>query len=106
MLDLVFVFIPNRYLYQAGDVKKPWRPSWKDLPPLVHPRHPETAPRWLGTYAREEKLMSWKEAIRKLSSLPADIFGFKDRGHQPAVSDQPRHGNERKDANTQRGLKV
>jgi N-acyl-D-amino-acid deacylase len=29
---------------------------------------------------REEKLLSWEEAIRKLTSLPADILGIKDRG--------------------------
>jgi N-acyl-D-amino-acid deacylase len=54
--------------------------EWKDLPPLVHPRHLGTAPRLLGTYVREEKLLSWEEALRKLSSLPAEILGIKDRG--------------------------
>jgi N-acyl-D-amino-acid deacylase len=54
--------------------------EWKDLPPLVHPRHLGTAPRFLGTYVREEKLLSWEEAIRKLTSLPADILGIQDRG--------------------------
>jgi N-acyl-D-aspartate/D-glutamate deacylase len=54
--------------------------DWEDLPPLVHPRHLGTAPRWLGTYVREEKLMSWEEAIRKLSGLPAEILGLSFRG--------------------------
>jgi N-acyl-D-amino-acid deacylase len=54
--------------------------EWKDLPPLVHPRHLGTAPRFLGTYVRDEKLLSWEEAIRKLSSLPAEILGIEDRG--------------------------
>ncbi|MGH9321886.1 MAG: N-acyl-D-amino-acid deacylase family protein [Vicinamibacteria bacterium] len=54
--------------------------EWKDLPPLVHPRHLGTAPRLLGTYVREEKLLSWEEAIRKLSALPAEILGLDDRG--------------------------
>jgi len=54
--------------------------DWPDLPPLVHPRHLGTAPRLLGTYVREEKLLSWEEAIRKLTSLPAEILGIKDRG--------------------------
>ncbi|MGH9335518.1 MAG: amidohydrolase family protein, partial [Vicinamibacteria bacterium] len=39
-----------------------------------------TAPRLLGTYVREEKLLSWEEAIRKLSALPAEILGLDDRG--------------------------
>jgi N-acyl-D-amino-acid deacylase len=54
--------------------------DWEDLPPLVHPRHLGTAPRWLGTYVRDEGLMTWEEAIRKLSSLPAEILGLSDRG--------------------------
>jgi len=54
--------------------------DWEDLPPLVHPRHLGTVPRWLGTYVRDEGLMSWEEAIRKLAGLPAEILGLSDRG--------------------------
>ena len=54
--------------------------EWEDLPPLVHPRHLGTVPRWLGTYVRDEKLMTWEEAIRKLAGLPAEILGIEDRG--------------------------
>ena len=54
--------------------------EWEDLPPLVHPRHLGTVPRWLGTYVRDEELMSWQEAIRKLAGLPAEILGIEDRG--------------------------
>jgi N-acyl-D-amino-acid deacylase len=54
--------------------------EWDDLDPLVHPRHLGTAPRWLGTYVREEKLMTWEEAIRRLAALPAEILGIEDRG--------------------------
>jgi N-acyl-D-amino-acid deacylase len=52
----------------------------ENLPPLVHPRHIGTVPRLLGTYVRDEGLLSWEEAIRKLTSLPADILGLEDRG--------------------------
>lgn len=51
-----------------------------NLPPLVHPRHLGTLPRLLGTYVREEGLLSWEEAIRKLSGLPAQILGLEKRG--------------------------
>ncbi|MGI9262720.1 MAG: amidohydrolase family protein, partial [Woeseiaceae bacterium] len=51
-----------------------------NLPPLVHPRHIGTVPRLLGTYVRDEGLLTWEEAIRKLTSLPADILGLDDRG--------------------------
>jgi N-acyl-D-amino-acid deacylase len=52
----------------------------ENLPPLVHPRHIGTIPRLLGTYVREQGLLTWEEAIRKLTSLPADIIGLDDRG--------------------------
>ena len=52
----------------------------ENLPPLVHPRHIGTVPRLLGTYVRDEGLLTWEEAIRKLSSLPAEILGLDDRG--------------------------
>ena len=52
----------------------------ENLPPLIHPRHLGTVPRLLGTYVRDEKLLSWEEAIRKLSGLPAEVLSLKDRG--------------------------
>jgi len=51
-----------------------------NLPPLVHPRHIGTIPRFLGTYVREQGLLTWPEAIRKLTTLPADVLGIEDRG--------------------------
>ena len=52
----------------------------ENLPPLVHPRHIGTVPRLLGTYIREQQLLTWEEAIRKLTSLPAEILGLENRG--------------------------
>lgn len=51
-----------------------------NLPPLVHPRHIGTIPRFLGNYVRDQNLLTWEEAIRKLTSLPAEILGLDDRG--------------------------
>jgi len=45
-----------------------------------HPRLWGTFPRVLGRYAREEKLFSLSEAVRKMTSLPAKRFGLSDRG--------------------------
>jgi N-acyl-D-amino-acid deacylase len=45
-----------------------------------HPRAYGTYPRILGKYVREEKIFPLEEAIRKMTSLPAQKFGLKDRG--------------------------
>jgi N-acyl-D-aspartate/D-glutamate deacylase len=45
-----------------------------------HPRSAGTFPRVLGHYVRDLKLLSLEEAVRKMTSLPADIIGFKNRG--------------------------
>ena len=45
-----------------------------------HPRYYGTFPRVLGKYVREEKIMTLPEAIRKMTSVPADKFGFSGRG--------------------------
>lgn len=45
-----------------------------------HPRSTGTFPRVLGHYVRELKLLSLEEAIRKMTSLPADFIGLPSRG--------------------------
>lgn len=45
-----------------------------------HPRHYGTYPKILGRYVREEKVISLEEAIRKMTSFPAQRFGILDRG--------------------------
>lgn len=45
-----------------------------------HPRLWGTFPRVLGHYSREQRLFPNTEAIRKMTSLPAERFGLKDRG--------------------------
>lgn len=47
---------------------------------MVHPRCFGTFIRILERYVREEKLLSWEEAIRKMTSVPANKFGIKERG--------------------------
>jgi len=47
---------------------------------VVHPRNYGTFPRVLREYVREQKLMRFEEAIRKMTSLPARKFGLFDRG--------------------------
>jgi N-acyl-D-amino-acid deacylase len=45
-----------------------------------HPRGYGTNARVLGKYVREEKVLSLEEAVRRMSSLPAQRFHLMDRG--------------------------
>ncbi|MFQ5694892.1 MAG: amidohydrolase family protein [Terriglobia bacterium] len=45
-----------------------------------HPRNYGAAAHVLGRYVREKKVLSLEQAVRKLTSLPAQRFGFQDRG--------------------------
>jgi N-acyl-D-amino-acid deacylase len=45
-----------------------------------HPRAYGTNARVLGKYVREEHVISLEEAVRRMSSLPAQKFQLKDRG--------------------------
>jgi N-acyl-D-amino-acid deacylase len=52
------------------------------LPHDIHP-HPRlwgTFPRVLGHYSRNLGLFKLEEAVRRMTSLPARWFGFRDRG--------------------------
>jgi len=46
-----------------------------------HPRLWGTFPRVLGHYARDLGLISLETAVRRMSGVPADVFGLKDRGY-------------------------
>jgi N-acyl-D-amino-acid deacylase len=47
---------------------------------VPHPRGYGNNARVLGHYVRELKLISLEDAIRKMTSLPAQTFGLRDRG--------------------------
>ena len=47
---------------------------------LVHPRSTGAFPHFLHTFVKEKALLKWENAIRKITSLPAEIVGFKERG--------------------------
>jgi N-acyl-D-aspartate/D-glutamate deacylase len=82
---------------QAGFPPRPWiekfnsslfaHPQMSVMSDAILPEHgqpPRAAygsfPRFLGHYVRELKLISLEEAIRKITSLPADRYGIKGRG--------------------------
>ena len=51
-----------------------------DLRGRPHPRLFGTFPRVLGHYVRERGILSLPEAVRRMTSLSARIFGLKERG--------------------------
>lgn len=71
-------------------IKAPWVMGGSDGSSLAlsgpvsggrpHPRNFGTFPRWIGTYGRDMGLFKVEEIVRKLTSLPAQRFGLKQRG--------------------------
>jgi N-acyl-D-amino-acid deacylase len=47
---------------------------------VPHPRAYGTFPRVLGVYVREKKILTLEEAVKKMTSMPADRLGLKSRG--------------------------
>jgi N-acyl-D-aspartate/D-glutamate deacylase len=47
---------------------------------MEHPRGWGTYAKILGEYVREKKILNIEDAIRKITSLPANILGLNDRG--------------------------
>ena len=47
---------------------------------VPHPRGYGNNARVLGTYVRELRLLTLEDAVRKMTSLPAQTFGLQDRG--------------------------
>jgi dihydroorotase/N-acyl-D-amino-acid deacylase len=45
-----------------------------------HPRWYGTFPRVLGHYVREQRVLTLEDAVRKMTSLPADRLGMDERG--------------------------
>lgn len=93
--DLIFeegIFIYGvHHTMSEEDIKTVMRVPWvsvasdgsalnADFPGKPHPRSFGTNPRVLGKYARDEKVLSLEDAIRKMTSLPARVLGLKDRG--------------------------
>ena len=51
-----------------------------DLATKTHPRAYGNYPRVLGHYVREAHVLTWPDAIRKMTGLPASSLGMVDRG--------------------------
>jgi len=53
---------------------------WKPGPGSPHPRSYGTNARVLAEYVRVRKTITLEEAVRRMTSLPARTFSFRDRG--------------------------
>lgn len=60
-----------------GSAMTPVAP-WTDIP--THPRSYGAFARFLGHYVREVNLVSFPEAVRRVTSLPANTLGMARRG--------------------------
>jgi N-acyl-D-amino-acid deacylase len=86
------------FLMSEANVRKqirlPWVSFCSDSPSLApegvflksnpHPRAYGSFARLLGRYVREEKLIPLEEAVRRLTSLPAENLNIKQRGRLKA----------------------
>ena len=101
-LDALFDFIledkgqTGALYFIAGEddlrygLKQPWvsigldasemPPDGPLFEPHTHPRTMGAMPRLLGRYVREQKLIPLAEAIRKITSMPAQRYHLVDRG--------------------------
>jgi N-acyl-D-aspartate/D-glutamate deacylase len=61
----------------------------ENYPGLPHPRYFGSNARVLGHYVREERVLTLEDAVRKMTSLPAQILRLQDRGqvHPGFVAD-------------------
>jgi N-acyl-D-amino-acid deacylase len=50
----------------------------------THPRNYGSFPRVLGRYVRDQNVLTWQDAVRKMTALPAATVGLVDRGYLAA----------------------
>ncbi|MDH7494531.1 MAG: D-aminoacylase [Bacillota bacterium] len=68
---------PASSIGSDASVRAPYGPLGKGKP---HPRSYGTFPRVLARYVRERGVLTLEEAVRKMTSLPAQRLGILDRG--------------------------
>lgn len=98
--DIVLGALPNRayglfFMMDEGDIDLALRRPWVsigtdagaaakfgeiDAIGLPHPRAYGTFPRILGHYVRDRKVLTLEDAVRKMTSWPAQRMGLTDRG--------------------------
>lgn len=71
------LFLRRPFTMIGVDAPSPGGPWWGGV---SHPRGFGTYPRVLGRYVRELGLLSWPEAVYKMTGLPARVYGLTGRG--------------------------
>jgi N-acyl-D-amino-acid deacylase len=74
--DIRSIMTSRYHMIGTDSAASPHLPGFK----IFHPRTFGTYPRLLGKYVREEKLLTMEDAIRKMTSFPAQRLGLRDRG--------------------------
>lgn len=70
---------------QEADIRRFYSTPWIAVASdggigMRHPRAAGTFPKVLGDFVREKRWLPLEEAIRKMTSMPAEILGLSDRG--------------------------
>lgn len=73
----IIIAHPRVMIASDAGAHAPYPPMNKNI---VHPRAYGTFPRAIAKYVRGKKLCSLEDMIRKMTSMPADKLGLKDRG--------------------------
>lgn len=69
--DVTYIIQHPNVMVASDAIPSPGKP---------HPRYYGTFPRVLGKYVRKDQAITLPEAIRKISSMPAQKLGLQDRG--------------------------
>lgn len=67
-------------IISSDGIGKSYRQELHKTSNLIHPRSFGTIPRVLGSYVRDMNVIKWEQAIRKMTSLPAEKYGILGRG--------------------------
>lgn len=72
-----FLSLPFTMIGSDSSVRSFSGPTCNGKP---HPRGFGSFPRFIGRYVRDEGITGLPEAVRKMTSLPASVFGIRQRG--------------------------
>jgi N-acyl-D-amino-acid deacylase len=72
-----FLSLPYVMVGSDSSARSAGGPTYTGKP---HPRSYGTFPRFVGRYARDLRLLRIGEAVHKITMLPAETFGLKERG--------------------------